>query len=70
MTLKDWVSAAPTSPPLTRELFDRYWEQLKNAPPDPCRLGRHVVSATALREGWEWATCANCYRPVRLRAPE
>ena len=52
---------------LTREALDAAFEAIKNAPPHPCSLGQHVVSATALREGWEWATCANCMRPVKLR---
>lgn len=40
---------------------------IENAPPDPCRLGKHVVSATAIRDGREWARCGNCGQAVRLR---
>jgi len=67
MSLKDWVSPAPSAGTLTLEVLERAWEAIKNAPPDPCRLGRHVVSATALREEWKWAHCANCGAPVKLR---
>ena len=51
---------------LTRELLEKAFEQMKNAPTDPCRLGRHVVSATALREKWKYARCGNCGGIVKL----
>ena len=69
MSLKDFIATnvETTAGPLTREALDAAWEQAKNAPPHPCSLGKHVVSATALREGWEYATCGNCYGLVKLR---
>lgn len=51
--------------PLTRDQLERTFEAIKNAPPDPCRLGKHVVSAEAKRRGG-WYTCGNCYRPVMV----
>jgi len=66
MGLKDWINEQDSSGILTREVLDASFEAIKNAPPDPCSLGRHVVSVTAVREGWRWATCGNCYRLVSL----
>lgn len=68
MGLRDFISTNVTATgELTREVLERGFEAMKNAPTDPCRLGKHVVSAQALREGWKYARCANCYGLVQLR---
>jgi hypothetical protein len=68
VSLQDFIASAQEPPPkLTHELLERTMEQIKNAPTDPCRLGRHVVSATALRSDAKYARCANCYGVVQLR---
>lgn len=67
MSLQDWIRSGQDSPGvLTQESLDRMFEQMRNAPPDPCRLGRHVVSATALRKEWKYARCENCLGIVQL----
>lgn len=52
---------------LTREALEESFEAIENAPLDPCLLGRHVASATALREEWQYARCGNCGGVVKLR---
>lgn len=58
--------AAPGA--LTLEALERAIEAVKNAPPDPCSLGHHVISAEALRTPG-WYTCGNCRRPLRIEHP-
>ena len=55
----------PTLPPLTRQDMLDLFEDLKNAPPHPCKLGQHVVHPDAIRKGGWWS-CASCGRPVKV----
>lgn len=70
MSLEDFIKTNTTQGEgITREGLERAMEQIKNAPPHPCSLGRHVVSPDALRRGG-WARCANCYRPILIERRE
>lgn len=67
MSLSEWACADAADGKITREALERTFEQIKNAPPDPCRLGKHVVSPQALKSGAKYARCANCYGVIQLR---
>lgn len=67
MNANDWSKPNATSGALTREVFDAALKAIENQPPHPCSLGRHVVSADALRDGSKYAMCGNCARMVQLR---
>lgn len=70
MSLRDFIATNVTATgALTREALERAFEQIANAPPHPCSLGRHVVSPQALRRGG-WTRCANCYGPVFIPTTE
>lgn len=61
----DWWSAEPTEPTqLTLEDFEKALEAIKNAPPDPCRLGRHIISAEAFRTPGYYR-CTSCGAVVK-----
>lgn len=62
----DYWKPSAASGALTLETLERAFEQVRNAPPDPCRLGRHVVSADALRRGDKYARCGNCLALVQI----
>jgi hypothetical protein len=51
----------------TKAALDAAFRAILNQPPHPCSLGHHLISATAQRDGREWAICANCSKSIRLR---
>lgn len=65
-----WSTAASSSKPLDAEDLRRAAEAIANQPyePDPCKLGKHVVSPKALtRPGWY--RCGNCGCAVEIPYP-
>lgn len=54
--------------PLARDDLLRAAEAIRNQPPHPCSLGKHVVNPKALyRPGWYH--CGNCGKPVHVAVP-
>jgi hypothetical protein len=65
VSLSDFMKNGSGDGVLTAEALYKAFEVINHQPPDPCSLGRHVVSPDAWSRGG-WATCANCYRPVKI----
>lgn len=61
-TFWDGIASSPEPEPLNEEALLRFIENVKSMPPDPCRLGKHVVSSFEYDRGY--GVCANCMRPV------